>query len=72
MIKGLEAGADNFIIKPFEPQHVYSRIQSVLQMLARPDKDDCSSTGIEVSFANSNHTITASRAAGLNHPSLYV
>ena len=61
VIKGLEAGADNFIIKPFEPQHVYSRIQSVLQMLARPDKDDCSSTGIEVSFANSNHTITASR-----------
>jgi two-component system sensor histidine kinase/response regulator len=61
VIKGLEAGADNFIIKPFEPQHVYSRIQSVLQMLARSEPDDRSGTGIEVSFANSNHTITASR-----------
>ena len=61
VIKGLEAGADNFIIKPFEPQHVYSRIQSVLQILAKSGKDDCSSAGIEVSFANSNHTITASR-----------
>ncbi|MDP3562890.1 MAG: response regulator, partial [Methanoregula sp.] len=61
VIKGLEAGADNFIIKPFEPQHVYSRIHSVLQTLARPDPDGRSRTGIEVSFANSNHTITASR-----------
>ncbi len=61
VIKGLEAGADNFIIKPFEPQHVYSRIQSVLQTLAHPDPDGRSQTGIEVSFANSNHTITASR-----------
>ncbi|MDP3396013.1 MAG: hybrid sensor histidine kinase/response regulator [Methanoregula sp.] len=61
VIKGLEAGADNFIIKPFEPQHVYSRIQSVIQMIARSDPDDRSGTGIEVLFANSNHTITASR-----------
>lgn len=61
VIKGLEAGADNFIIKPFEPQQVHSRIQSVLQMIARPDTDDRSSAGIEVAFANSNHTITASR-----------
>lgn len=61
VIKGLEAGADNFIIKPFEPQHVYSRIQSVLEMLVHPDPDSRAGTGIEVSFANSNHTITASR-----------
>ncbi|MHB8162733.1 MAG: hybrid sensor histidine kinase/response regulator [Methanoregula sp.] len=61
VIKGLEAGADNFIIKPFEPQHVYSRIHSVLEMLVHPDPDNRSGTGIEVSFADSNHTITASR-----------
>jgi len=61
VIKGLEAGADNIIIKPFEPQHVYSRIHSVLQMLSRPDPDGRSGTGIEVSFADSNHTITAGR-----------
>lgn len=61
VIKGLEAGADNFIIKPFEPQHVYSRIQSVLQTIAHPDPDGRSGTGIEVSFANSKHNITAGR-----------
>jgi two-component system sensor histidine kinase/response regulator len=61
VIKGLEAGADNFIIKPFEPQHVYSRIHSVFQTLARPDTESRSGTGIEVSFANSIHTITAGR-----------
>ncbi len=61
VIKGLEAGADNFIIKPFEPQYVNSRIHSVLQTLSRPDPDSRSGTGIEVSFANSNHTITAGR-----------
>ena len=61
VIKGLEAGADNFIIKPFEPQHVSSRIQSVLQMLSRPEPDGRTRAGIEVSFANSNHTITAGR-----------
>jgi two-component system sensor histidine kinase/response regulator len=61
VIKGLEAGADNFIIKPFEPQLVNSRIQSVLQMLTRPDPDRRSGTGIEVAFADSNHTITAGR-----------
>ena len=61
VIKGLEAGADNFIIKPFEPQHVYSRIHSVLEVLAHPDPDCRAGTGIEVSFANSNHTITAGR-----------
>lgn len=61
VIKGLEAGADNFIIKPFEPQHVYSRIHSVLQTLERPDPDGRSGAGIEVSFANSHHTITAGR-----------
>jgi two-component system sensor histidine kinase/response regulator len=61
VIKGLEAGADNFIIKPFEPQHVNSRIHSVLQTLYRPDPDGRSGIGIEVSFANSDHTITAGR-----------
>jgi DNA-binding response OmpR family regulator len=61
VIKGLEAGADNFIIKPFEARHVNSRIQAVIQMLARPDPDTRSGTGIEVSFASSNHTITAGR-----------
>ncbi len=32
LIKGLEAGADNIIIKPFEPQHVISRIKTTLQL----------------------------------------
>jgi len=34
LIKGLEAGANDIIIKPFEPEHVISRITSTLQLRA--------------------------------------
>ncbi|MEI6839988.1 MAG: hybrid sensor histidine kinase/response regulator [Methanomicrobiales archaeon] len=61
VIRGLEAGADNFITKPFQPHHVFSRIDSVLQMLSLPDPEGRSGTGIKVSFADSNHIITAGR-----------
>jgi PleD family two-component response regulator len=40
MIKGLEAGADNIIIKPFEPDHVMFRINSTLQTLGHSSSDD--------------------------------
>src|SRR5512136_355959 len=30
VVKGLESGADNFIIKPYEPQDIDSRIQNVM------------------------------------------
>jgi PAS domain S-box-containing protein len=52
LVKGLDAGANNIIIKPYEPKHVISRIQNTLQL------DDADST-LEVSFDGKTHTIPA-------------
>lgn len=59
LIKGLEAGADNIIIKPFEPEHVLSRITSTLQSPVRPDSDGTEPT-LEVSLEGKTHHIPAS------------
>jgi len=60
LIKGLEAGANNIIIKPFEPKHVISRITSTLQSPAFPDSDNTGST-LEISFDGKTHNIPASQ-----------
>jgi DNA-binding response OmpR family regulator len=60
LMKGLEVGANNIIIKPFEPEHVISRIISTLQALAHPDSDD-EGASLEVSFDGQTHNIPASR-----------
>lgn len=39
VLKGLEAGAENFIVKPFEPEQVYNRIAAVLDATGKPDPD---------------------------------
>lgn len=50
LVKGLDAGANNIIIKPYEPKHVISRIQSTLQV------ENAEST-LEVSFDGKTHSI---------------
>jgi DNA-binding response OmpR family regulator len=60
LMKGLEVGANNIIIKPFEPEHVISRIISTLQALAHPDPDDAGAS-LEVSFDGQTHHIPASQ-----------
>ncbi|OPY38650.1 MAG: response regulator PleD [Methanoregula sp. PtaU1.Bin051] len=60
IIRGLEAGADNFIIKPFEPRHVISRIASVMEGLTRPDPDGVQKD-LAITLYGNTHTITASR-----------
>jgi DNA-binding response OmpR family regulator len=60
LMKGLEAGADNIIIKPFEPEHVTSRIASTLHSLAHPDLDD-TGTALEISIAGETHFIPPSQ-----------
>lgn len=60
LIKGLEAGANNIIIKPFEPEHVISRITSTLDSLVRPDPDKAGAS-LEVSFDGQTHLIPASQ-----------
>ncbi|MHB8164599.1 MAG: PAS domain S-box protein [Methanoregula sp.] len=66
LVKGLEAGADNIIIKPFKAEHVISRITGTLQSRAHPDSDDRESI-LEVSFDGKTHLIPSSqlRAPGI-------
>jgi signal transduction histidine kinase len=65
VIRGLECRADNFIIKPYEEHHLFSRIQFVL--LNREMREhDCTSMGVEIQFNGRRHFITADRLQILN------
>lgn len=65
VIKGLECGADNFIIKPYESQYLLSRIEVILAnrflQMSEP-----MNLGIEVFFAGKKHFITSNRLQILN------
>ncbi|WP_321506298.1 PAS domain S-box protein [uncultured Methanoregula sp.] len=56
LIKGLEAGASDIIIKPFEPEHVVSRINSILQSMGHPESGGAGAAR-EVSFEGRTHII---------------
>jgi two-component system sensor histidine kinase/response regulator len=60
VVRGLEAGADNFIIKPYEPQDIDSRIQSVITTRSMPDPE-VSCSPFEITLAGGRHTISANR-----------
>ena len=65
VILGLECGADNFIIKPYEERYLLSRVQYVLvnrEFQRSPE----ASMGVEVYFNSRRHYITAGRLQILN------
>ena len=63
VVRGLEAGADNFIIKPYEPGDIEARIQDVMKTQAG---DDTVCYPLEVQLADGPHTLTSSRRQILN------
>ncbi|HWQ66446.1 MAG TPA: response regulator [Methanospirillum sp.] len=65
VIKALEFGADNFIIKPFDADCIYSRIANTIQMLNQSATDD-SHDPLNVGFSNRQYSITSGRAQILN------
>jgi len=65
VLKGLESGADNFIVKPYDPEQVYSRVTSTFESAGLPDPDG-PQTGFEITFAREAHRITAGRSRILN------
>jgi len=65
VIKGLESGADNFIIKPYEPEYILEQIQSTHLGMTRPDPDG-KVTPLEVVFSDVTHTLKTSRTQILN------
>ena len=60
IIRGLECGADNFVVKPFEKETLIARIHSVLTNRALSQPGD-ESDGIEIEFAGERYVIEAGR-----------
>jgi PAS domain S-box-containing protein len=56
LIKGLEAGANDIIIKPFEPEHVIARLTSIIQSRAHPDSVNTPSA-LRLSFNGKTHIL---------------
>lgn len=65
VIRGLECGADNFVLKPYEEKYLLGRVQYVL--LNRELRETQHATmGVEIHFDGQRHYITADRLQILN------
>lgn len=58
IIKGLECGADNLVLKPYEPDFILSRISYVLR---NHEQNAGTDLGIEVLLGDKKHFITSDR-----------
>ncbi|MFH1454375.1 MAG: ATP-binding protein [Armatimonadota bacterium] len=58
VIKGLEAGADNFIIKPYEPEYLLTRINHILRNLPSGDIKKPKET-VEVFFGGQKYFVAS-------------
>ncbi len=65
VIKALEYGADNFIIKPYDADWIYSRITGTLESV-RQSPTETSSEPLRVSFSNHQYEIRSGRVQILN------
>jgi len=66
IIRGLECGADNFIIKPYKKDYLLSQVNymlanSQLRKLGRGGFSEMADMGIEIYFAGKKHYITSSQ-----------
>lgn len=60
VIRGLECGADDFIVKPYDPDYIRARITGILEAIGQPDPEGAPSP-LDISLAGKTHRITASR-----------
>ncbi|MFZ5804265.1 MAG: response regulator [Acidobacteriota bacterium] len=60
IVRGLECGADNFIVKPYQEGELISRIEYILANKAL-HKYRKASAGVEIVFGGKRHYITAGR-----------
>ncbi len=65
IIRGLDAGADNYVTKPYEPDYLLGRMQA---LLATPlgGEDEASAATLEVSLAGQKFKVKAGRQQVLN------
>lgn len=61
IIRALEAGADNFITKPYKQEYLISRLAEILAQGARPAVRDDEGESVEVRYAGETYTIRHSR-----------
>jgi len=65
VIRGLECGADNFVLKPYEERYLLGRVRFVLANREFRQPEDAG-MGVELFFNNKRHYITAGRLQILN------
>jgi signal transduction histidine kinase/CheY-like chemotaxis protein len=65
VFEGLNAGADNFLVKPYEDTHILSHISRLLAG-TRLKTSERSSAGIEIERLGRHHLVTADREQILN------
>jgi PAS domain S-box-containing protein len=65
VIRGLECGADCFILKPFEERYLVGRVQHILHNRQYRHPHD-TAMGVEIFFNGQRHYITADRLQILN------
>jgi PAS domain S-box-containing protein len=65
IIKGLECGADNFVIKPYDEEFLLSRIHYVLSNRRLRQKEKVQ-VALQVTFAGAKYVITSDRLQILN------
>jgi DNA-binding response OmpR family regulator len=60
VIRGVSAGADDFIVKPFEPAYIRARIAEILSRIGQADPDG-SLPPLPVTFGGATHLVTGGR-----------
>jgi signal transduction histidine kinase len=61
VVRGLEAGADNYVTKPYDPEQLLSRIERTLATRRASDGRTPHAPPIEISFLGGRYSIAATR-----------
>lgn len=61
IVRGLEVGADNFLTKPYDPDRLLSRVESVLQTRVSRDEGGSFRLGAQVRLLGHQFTVDADR-----------
>ena len=66
IIRGLDAGADNYVTKPYEPEFLLGRMQSLLATPLVPDEAAAEMATLDVTLAGQQFRVKAGRQQVLN------